>query len=126
MSIDSDTSTESMDTLEFEVHHTYDYGSYIYNHFKDPEINWDSPPFKIANMSEAQCLAKFRFRKDHLQLLSNCLWTKMQLYLDGDYDHIKLENQYQLPFEMCLMLLLYRLSVPHRSIHPDIEKFFGI
>jgi hypothetical protein len=125
MSIDSDTSAESMDTLEFVARHTYDYGSYIYNRFEDPEINWDSPPLKIADMSEAQCLAEFRFRKDHLQLLSNRLWTKMQLYLDGDYDHIKLENRYKLPFETCLMFLLYRLSVPRR-IHPDMEKFFGI
>jgi hypothetical protein len=39
MSIDSDTSAESMDTLEFVAHHTYDYGSYIYNCFEDPEIN---------------------------------------------------------------------------------------
>jgi hypothetical protein len=59
MSIDSDTSAESMDTLEFVAHHTYDYGSYIYNGFEDPEINWDSPPLKIADMSEAQCLADF-------------------------------------------------------------------
>jgi hypothetical protein len=28
MSIDSDTSAESIDTLEFVVRHTYDYGSY--------------------------------------------------------------------------------------------------
>jgi hypothetical protein len=40
----------------------------------------------------------------------------MQLYLDGDYDHIKLENWYKLPFETCLMFLLYRLSAPRRIL----------
>jgi hypothetical protein len=49
----------------------------------------------------------------------------MQPHLDGDYDCIHVKNRYTLPFETCLMLLLYRISVPRR-IHPDMEQCFGI
>jgi hypothetical protein len=49
----------------------------------------------------------------------------MQPHLEGNYDSIRVENRYTLPFETCFMFLLYRLSVPRR-IQPDMERFFGI
>jgi hypothetical protein len=49
----------------------------------------------------------------------------MQPHLDGNYDCIHAKNQYTLPFETCLMLLLYQISVPCH-IHPDMENFFCI
>jgi hypothetical protein len=125
MSIRSDSSDSSVDTVEFVVGKTHAYGSYIYKRFEDTTIQWDLPPPLIRDMSESECVNEFRFRKEHLQLLSNKLWTLMMPHLEGTHDCIRVENRYSLPFETCLMFLLYRLAVPRR-IHPDMERFFGV
>jgi hypothetical protein len=119
------SSDSSDDTVEFVARYTQAYGSFIYQHFEDPNIQWQLHPKVIADMSPTECVNEFRFRKEHLHILANRLWIKMQPHLHGNYDRIRVKNRYTLPFETCLMLLLYRLSVPHR-ISPDMERFFGI
>jgi hypothetical protein len=59
-------------------------------------------------MSSTESVNEFHFCKEHLQILANRLWIKMQPHLDGDYDCILVKNWYTLPFETCLMLLLYQ------------------
>jgi hypothetical protein len=125
MSVDSDSSDSSessCDTVEFLLRKTRDYGSYIYKRFEDPNINWDASPPLIFDMSESECNNEFRFRKEHLQIVSKKLWNLMQPHLEGNYDSIRVENRYTLPFKTCFMFLLYRLSVPRR-IQPDMERF---
>jgi hypothetical protein len=124
-SSDSDSSSESsVDTVEFVLKKTSDYGKMIYSRFEDPNINWDSPPLLISDVSDSDCVSELRFRKVHLQQIAKKLWPLMQPHLEGDYDCIRLQNRYALPFETCLMLLLYRLAAPRR-IRPDIERFFA-
>jgi hypothetical protein len=76
-------------------------------------------------MSDCDCINDLRFRKIHLQEVSEKLWPLMQPHLDGDYDRIRLQNRYTLPFETCFMILLYRLAAPRR-LQPDMERFFAI
>jgi hypothetical protein len=76
-------------------------------------------------MSDSDCINDLRFRTIHLETVAQKLWPLMQPHLEGDYDHIRLQNRYTLPFETCFMLLLYHLAAPHR-IQPDMEHFFGI
>jgi hypothetical protein len=118
-------SDSSDDTVEFVEQYVNAYGSFIYKHFEDPNIQWELPPKVIAHMSSTECVNEFRFRKEHLQILANRLWIKMQPHLDGHFDCIHVKNQYTLPFKTCLMLLFYRISVSRR-IHPDMERFFGM
>jgi hypothetical protein len=47
----------------------------------------------------------------------------MQPHLEGDCDHLHLQNYYMLSFETCFMLLLYHLAAPHH-IQPDMERVF--
>jgi hypothetical protein len=97
----------------------------IYSRFKDPNIIWDSRLPLITNMSDSDCINDLRFHKIHLETVAQKLWPLMQPHLEGDYDHIHLQNHYMLPFEMCFMLLLYHLAASH-CIQPDMECFFRI
>jgi hypothetical protein len=76
-------------------------------------------------MSDSDCINDLRFCKIHLETVAQKLWPLMQPHLEGDYDHIHLQNHYTLPFETCFMLLLYCLAAPHH-IKLDMERFFGI
>jgi hypothetical protein len=76
-------------------------------------------------MSDCDCINDLRFHKIHLQEVSKKLWPLMQPHLDGDYDRIRLQNCYTLPFETCFMILLYCLAAPC-CLQPDMEHFFGI
>lgn len=121
-SVDSDA---SYDTVELVIATTHAYGSFIYKRHVDPSIDFDAPPLLIRDISPLTCLNEFRFRKEHLQLVSARLWEKMSAHLDRTYEMVKVDNRYTVPFETCLMFLLYRLSVPRR-IHPDMEVFFHV
>jgi hypothetical protein len=129
MSVDSDSSDmseSSCDTVEFLFRRTCDYGSYIYKCFEDPNINWDASPPLISDTSESQCINEFHFQKEeHLQIVLKKLWNLMQPHLEGNYDLIRVQNHYTMPFETCFMFLLCRLCVPRR-IQSDMERFFGI
>jgi hypothetical protein len=64
MSVDSnssDLSESSCDTVEFLLRKTRDYGSYIYKHFEDPNMNWDASPPLISDMSKSECINEFCF-----------------------------------------------------------------
>jgi hypothetical protein len=124
-SSDSDSSQSSVDTVEHVLRQTFEYGKMIYSQFEDTNIDWDSRPPLIADMSECDCINDLRFRKIHLQEVSEKFWPLMQPHLDGDYDRIRLQNQYTLPFETCFMILLYHLAEPRR-LQPDMERFFAI
>jgi hypothetical protein len=78
MSINSDSSDlseSSCNTLarvcisetQFVFRKTRDYGLFIYKHFEDPNIQWDTPPPLISDMSESECINKFHFEKNKLK-----------------------------------------------------------
>jgi hypothetical protein len=124
-SSDLDSSQSSADTVEHVLRQTFDFGNMIYTRFEDPNIDWDSRPPLISDVSDCDCINDLRFRKIHLQEVSEKLWPLMQPHLDGDYDRIHLQNRYTLPFQTCFMILLYRLATPRR-LQPDMERSFAI
>ena len=57
--------------------------------------------------------------------MSDKLWPRVSIFLDGTKDRIEFgEENYVAPYEMLLLLALYRLSTPNQ-IHCEMEKFFG-
>ena len=96
----------------------------IYAPIEDPNIVWNRR-MVIADVSEPDALLYFRFRRQDLQILSDMLWTRISLYLEGSHDKVKLRNRYVAPFETCLLLLLFRMSQVTR-IRPNMESFFGM
>lgn len=121
----SNSSESSIDTVEFVLRKTCDYGDMVYARFEDKKIDWEAPPPLIADMDDGDCINELRFRKVHLEIVAKKLWPLVEPYLDGTYESIRLQNRYVLPFETCFMLLLFRLAAPRR-IQPDMERFFGI
>jgi hypothetical protein len=75
-------------------------------------------------MSDCDCINDLRFRKIYLQEVFEKLWPLMQPHLDGDYDRIRLQNRYTLPFKTCFMILLYRLAAPRR-LQPENWNVFS-
>jgi nuclease HARBI1 len=85
----------------------------------------EAVPNLINDYNEATCINFFRFQKNDLQELATLLWPRIQTHLNGNYDQIICINQYSIPFESGLLILLYRFSQPNR-IRPNMEKFFCI
>jgi hypothetical protein len=97
------------------------------NTISHPDIVWRRGRCGLAieDLSSDDALSFFRFRKVHLQEVSDKLWPRLSIYLDGTKDRIKFgEENYVAPYETLLLLALYRLSTPNR-IHCEMEKFFG-
>jgi hypothetical protein len=53
------------------------------------------------------------------------LWPRLEPFLEGTKDKLKLENRYTAPYETCLLLTLFRFSRPVR-LRPEMEVFFGM
>ena len=97
------------------------------NTISHPDIHWrrGRDGLAIADLSCDDALSFFRFRKVHLQEVSDKLWPRVSVYLDGARDKISFgEENYVAPYETLLLLALYRLSRPNR-IHREMEQFFG-
>lgn len=77
----------------------------------------------INDLNESQCIMHFRFRKQHLKVISQELWNRLEL--KGNYTNIECHNRYRCPFETALLILLYRFSRPRRY-RPEMEEFFGM
>jgi hypothetical protein len=108
------------------IRQTIAYGNHIYAPLLDPTIDFDcSSPMLISDLSESVCISDFRFRKNHLQKLADLLWPRLNVYLKGEKDDIKVENGYRTPYETGFLILLYRMSYPRR-VQPDMEKFFSM
>ena len=90
---------------------------------EDEAIDFDHPPLRIADISESDCILEFRFRKTHLQLVTNLLWSRMEPFLEGDREQLRCQNRYTCPYETGLLLVLFRLARPRR-LRPDMERYF--
>ena len=77
------------------------------------------------DLYDKEIILEFRFRKEHLVIISEKLWKLSSQYLDGDFNRIIIGNRNHVHFETGLLLCLYRLSYPKR-IRPDIERRFGM
>jgi len=79
----------------------------------------------IADVDEPDDETEFRFRKEHLQHLADTLWPRLSRYLVSTRESILCSNSYRVPYEMGLLLVLYRFSFPC-CYHPDIKCYFGM
>ena len=74
--------------------------------------------------SDDDALTFFRFRKVHLQEVSDKLWPRLSIYFIGTKDAISFGNgHYSAPFETLLLLVMFRLSRPPR-IRREMEEYF--
>jgi hypothetical protein len=79
---------------------------------------------KIHELSPDDALSFFRFRKVHLQDVSDKLWPCLSVYFDGTKERISCgKEKYAAPYETLLLLVLYRLARPHR-VRREMEAFF--
>ena len=93
--------------------------------FEDNKIEFGRRP-TIKDFNDAECLANFRFRKQELFKLADMLYPRLLPFLSfANSGCVIVDNRYTSPYETCLLVLLFRLSYPHR-ISPDMEKFFGM
>jgi hypothetical protein len=79
----------------------------------------------ISDFHDSQCNLNFRFRKTELQEVADKLWPRLEPFLEGTKEKLKLENRYTAPYETCLLLTLYRFHRPVR-LRPEMEMFFGM
>ena len=92
---------------------------------EDNTIQWGKRLI-IQDLSEDDALSHFCFQKVHLQEVADKLWPRLQCFLVGHRDSIKVnKGTYSLPYETLLLLVLYRLSRPRR-IRKETGGFFGM
>ena len=98
--------------LEAMFEQTADYIQHIYAGLEDPTINWGKSML-VDDISENDAITEFRFRKDHLQTIADRLWDKgLGLLLDGTKEKVKVENNYETPYETGILAVLFRISFP--------------
>jgi hypothetical protein len=78
-----------------------------------------------ADLNESDAINQFHMKKADLQEMADKLWPKFASVLPGEKEKVHVRNGYKVPYETGLLILLYQLSRP-RTIHPDMEKYFGI
>jgi hypothetical protein len=113
----------SVDVVNDVLQATIAYSNYINCPLLDTTIDFDAPPLKIDDLDESKCILDFRFRKLELKEIAERLWPKMELFLEGTRDKIRVQNRYTCEYETGLLLVLYRLSRPRR-IRPEMETYF--
>ena len=96
---------------------------------EDSTIRWRQrhEGLLICEISEDDAIAHFRFRKPHLQELSDMLWPRLHEFLPGagSPNLVVFENgNYSAPYETMLLMVLFRFSRPRR-IYKDMEAYFG-
>jgi hypothetical protein len=79
----------------------------------------------ISDFDDSQCQLHFRFRNNELQDVADQLWPRLEPFLEGTKEKLKLENRYTAPYETCLLLTLFRYHRPLR-LRPEMEEFFGM
>ena len=79
----------------------------------------------ISDFCDSQCNLNFRFRQAELQDVADQLWPRLEPFLEGTKEKLKLQNRYTAPYENCLLLTLFRFHRPVR-LRPEMEVFFGM
>jgi len=123
ISHDANTTIETADTADLLVETVRLEGTRIWAPKEDPNIDWQRPFLRIADVEDGTSDLEFRFRKNHLQQIADLLWDRMSFFLDGDQNDIVCANRYHCPYETGFLLVLYRLSRPRRLVL-DMEKYF--
>ena len=89
-----------------------------------PGVNWGRR-LSILDLTEAEAVLHFRFRKADLAKLFDGLWGRISVHLLGTRDKIIVKQRYTTPYETGMLVLMYRLAHTTR-IRPEMEIFFGM
>ena len=79
----------------------------------------------VDDLTEAEAVLHFRFRKPDLQLVVDQLWGRLAPFLQGPRDNIQVKGRYTTPYETGMLLLIYRMAHTTR-VRPEMELFFGM
>jgi hypothetical protein len=127
-SSDSDSEDEELilDAFFLASHNANTIACELTRTIEHPNIIWRRKGgLTIDELSLDDALTHFRFRKVHLQEVSDKLWPRLLCYLDGEKNKILFgEGHFSAPYETLLLLVLYRLARPTR-LRRDMEGFFG-
>jgi hypothetical protein len=80
-------------------------------------VEFNTQHLQIDQLSEVECVNNFQFRKEVLAELFKLLRKPMETVLEfvaGTTDLVKVRNQYTVPYETGMFMIIYRLSRPHR------------
>jgi nuclease HARBI1 len=118
---------EDMEDADAMLEEIVAFGRSIYGGVSDGNINFNLPPLHIRDFANRPitCKREFRFEYEHLQSLSDLLWIKMQPYLNGGKESVRIHGGYSIPFETGFLILLFRMARP-RVIVPQMEAFFSM
>jgi nuclease HARBI1 len=88
-------------------------------------VDFSVRPLRVAHLDDVQCVADFRFRKKDLSKLIDALRLPLSHFLVfcGDTDYVRCRNNYKIPYETGVLLVMFRLARPHR-IRSDMERMF--
>ena len=89
-----------------------------------PGVEWGRR-LLVEDVTEAEAVLHFRFRKSDLAKLINLLWGRISVYLVGTRDKIVVKQQYTCPYETGMLILIYRMAHTTR-VRPEMELFFGM
>ena len=86
--------------------------NYVYGGSLDNSIQWGVGPKHITDLDPAVCELELRFRKIHLQEISDLLYIRMAPFLECETkERIKCGNRYKGGFEEMFMMYLYRIAM---------------
>ena len=91
---------------------------------EDTTIEWGQQR-TIFSFTDTECIHHFCFRQQHLKHLSDLLWPRLQLHLEGTATRIICQNKYVCTYKTGFSILLYQLA-QLVCIRPNMEKVFGL
>jgi hypothetical protein len=90
-SSDSSSSSSSESTVEEILQLAAEEEDRIYSIVEDEDLEFGGR-FLVNDFNDSQCLLYFRFRKNDLQKLADELWPRLQPYLTGPKERLRLPN----------------------------------
>ena len=126
------SSSSSDDEADFLINaavqqaiHTY-VEAYINVHapIELPGVDWGRR-LGVEDLSEAEAVLHFRFRKADLFSLVHQLWGQLAPLLHGTHEKILCKECYTVPYETGMLLVMYRMAHTTR-VRPEMEVFFGM
>jgi hypothetical protein len=125
---DSQDDSDFFFEIAFQAYETAaSYHNAIWRHVEDKTIEWNKD-ISLETLQEQECIDNMRFRKRDLKTTLGALWDHgFALYLPpgSSRERVKCNNRYHIPYEVGMIILLYRFSYPRR-LRPEMERQFGL
>jgi hypothetical protein len=107
---------ETFDPMETLILITITYRKFLLQDLESI-VEFNMQHLHIDNLSKVECVNDFQFRKEDLRELFNLLCKPLNtvlLYVPGSDDMVRVKNQYAVPYETGLLMILVRLAHPYR------------